>query len=1216
MNTKEFENILRNRVLVLDGAMGTMIQRLHLKEEDFRGERFASHTQRLFGCNDLLCITNPDKIRGIHSAYVESGADIICTNSFNSNIISMSDYGVDAYPGIIYELNKTAASVARSVADSADRKVYVAGSIGPTNRSASMSPDIENPALRNVTYDDLYSTYLEQTGGLIDGGVDILLYETVFDTLNLKAGLDAANEAMRMRNLELPIMVSATLSDKSGRTLSGQTLNAFVTSVEDYDNVVSIGLNCSFGGKEMIPHIRNLSHLTSHFVSAHPNAGLPNALGQYEETPDKFANLIAPALREGLLNIVGGCCGTTPEHISALSSIVKESTPHIPTKLQPELKLSGLDVVEVIPENNFINVGERCNVAGSRKFLRLIKEKKYEEALQIALKQVEDGAMMIDINMDDPLLDAESEMVTFLRLVASDPEIAKVPVMVDSSNWNVIESALKNLQGKSIVNSISLKEGETEFIRRGNRIRQLGAAVIVMAFDEKGQADTYERKIEICQRAYSLLTEKCGFGPEDIIFDVNIMAVATGMEEHDRYGLDFIRAVEWVKQNLPGTHTSGGVSNLSFAFRGKNYLRECMHAVFLYHAISSGLDMGIVNPATSVTYDDIEDNLRNAIEDVVLCRRKDASESLAAFAMNNTVNPQAVETSRERNLSVPVADRLTEAVIKGKNDYLSQDLDEALAEGMAPVDIISGPLMEGMNKVGVLFGDGKMFLPQVVKTARTMKMAVDHLRPVMESNADKNVGGKAGKVLFATVKGDVHDIGKNITSIVLACNNYEVVDLGVMVPCEDIIRAIKEEKPDLVCLSGLITPSLAEMVNVAAEMEKEGFDVPLIVGGATTSKIHTALKIAPAYHAPVLHASDAAQNPLIASKLLDKNISEKFRHSVEDEYRRICNEYNGSSKSLVPLEEARLNSKSYPHDVVVPRSSLSKPIFIDLDLDEIARFINWKMFFHAWKISGSYIENFPYDRCEGCIAKWKSGLSGEEKEKGEEALRLYQDALRLLSVMKSDGEFDGKGVVAFYTANSNGDNITVGNQQIPLLRQQIKGSGFMCLSDFVMKEDYVGVFAVTAGKKIADKAASLDKGNDTYGSLLLQTLSDRLAEASSEWLHLKVRRELWGYSPDEDEDMARILRGDYVGIRPAIGYPMLPDQLLNHIMGSLLPLDELGVTLTENGAMSPSSSVSGFYISNPSARYFMVGEIGADQLADYSERREMTEERMKEILRM
>lgn len=1216
MDTRAFENILKERVLVLDGAMGTMIQRLHLEENDFRGERFASHRQRLYGCNDLLCLTQPDKIASIHKAYIDAGADIITTNSFNSNAVSMGDYRLEIYPGIVYELNKAAASIAIQTASEAGRRVFVAGSIGPTNRAASMSPDIENPALRNVTYDNLYATYSEQTEGLIDGGADILLFETVFDTLNLKAGLDAANSVMRKKGISMPIMVSATLSDKSGRTLSGQTLSAFVVSIEDYDNVVSVGLNCSFGGKEMIPHIRELGHLTHHYVSAHPNAGLPNALGAYEETPEKFANLLVPAVEEGVLNIVGGCCGTTPEHIQMLSSRLGSATPHNPDSTNRELKVSGLDVVEVIPQNNFINVGERCNVAGSRKFLRLIKEKKYDEALQIALKQVEDGAMMIDINMDDPLLDAEKEMVTFLRLIASDPEVAKVPVMVDSSNWSVIESALKNLQGKSIVNSISLKEGEDGFIRKGKRLRELGAAVIVMAFDEKGQADTYERKIEICQRAYELLVGKCGFKPEDIIFDVNIMAVATGIEEHDRYGLDFIRAVKWVKEHLPGTHTSGGVSNLSFSFRGKNHLRECMHAVFLYHAIASGLDMGIVNPSTSVTYNDIEDGLRSTIEDVVLCRRYGASEDLAAYALNDQTAANSPKETVVKNRSLSLNDRLIEAIMKGNGEYMPQDLDEAMASGMAPVDIIGGPLMEGMNRVGVLFGDGKMFLPQVVKTARTMKQAVDYLRPHMERLAKNGNAEKAGKVLFATVKGDVHDIGKNITSIVLACNNYEVIDLGVMVPAEEIIRAIKEEKPDLVCLSGLITPSLAEMVNVAKAMEKEGFDIPLIVGGATTSKIHTALKIAPAYHAPVVHASDASQNPLIAARLLDSESSEDYCRGVNAEYERLCAEYSGNESKVVPVGEARRNAKVLKYNPVIPNVGLNSPMEIDLNLCEIERFINWKMFFHAWKISGGYMEDFPFDGCQGCISSWKSKLSESEKVKGEEALRLYQDARRLIAKLMSDGNFDGKGLVAFYPANSNGEDIKIGEVSTPLLRQQMRGSKFLSLADFVMPEDYVGVFAVTAGQWISEESKRKAEINDDYGALLLQTVSDRIAEAASEWLHLKVRRELWGYSPKENDDAARILKGDYEGIRPAFGYPMLPDQLLNHVMERLLPLEKIGVSLTENGAMSPSSSVSGLYIANHNARYFMVGEIGEDQLESYAARRGVDINRMREILRM
>lgn len=1198
---------------MLDGAMGTMIQRLCLGEEDFRGERFAFHGQRLFGCNDILCLTQPNKIYEIHSSYIAAGADIVTTNSFNSNAISVADYGLDIYPGIVYELNKAAAALARKAADDYGDGIIVAGSIGPTNRSASMSPDIQNPAMRNVTYDDLFSTYSEQVAGLIDGRADIILFETVFDTLNLKAGLEAANAVMREKKMDLPIMVSATLSDKSGRTLSGQTLRAFVVSIEDYDNVVSIGLNCSFGGKDMVPHLRELSGITSHFVSAHPNAGLPDALGKYAETPDTFAVLLYSAANEGLLNIAGGCCGTTPSHIRRLSEMIKGVAPRLLPDIKRELRLSGLDVVDVVPENNFINVGERCNVAGSRKFLRLIKERHYEEALQIALRQVEDGAVMIDINMDDAMLDSQKEMVTFLRLIASDPEIAKVPVMVDSSDWIVIESALKNLQGKSIVNSISLKGGEEEFIRKGCRIRRLGAAVIVMAFDEKGQADTYERKIEICSRAYSLLTKKCGFNPEDIIFDVNIMAVATGVEEHDRYGIDFIRAVEWVKNNLPGVHTSGGVSNLSFAFRGKNHIRECMHAVFLYHAIASGLDMGIVNPASTVAYEDIDMQLRDAIEDVVLCRCKGASDTLSDLALCDDA-AKVVETGLPSPLEVPVVERLVAALMKGRNEFLAEDLDEALANGMDAVEIISGPLMKGMNEVGKLFGEGKMFLPQVVKTARTMKMAVDHLRPAMERSCS-TTGSKAGKVLFATVKGDVHDIGKNITSIVLACNNYEVVDLGVMVPAEEIVNAIRSEKPDIVCLSGLITPSLAEMVNVAKAMEEEDFDIPLIVGGATTSKIHTALKIAPVYHAPVIHAIDASQNPIIASRILDKVTSADYIRSIDEDYKRIRFNYSGTDNNIVALSEARTNGRAFEYSAVKPASPLGTAIIIDLDLSEIVPFINWKMFFHAWKISGKYLEKFPYDGCHGCVAEWEASLSDKEKAKGMEALKLYQEARKMISDVSCHENFNGKGAVAFYKAHSYGDEIQIGNEVIPLLRQQKSGTEFLSMADFFMPDDYTGVFAVTSGNFVDECMRHYNEG-DSYLLLLSQTLSDRIAEAASEWLHYKVRRELWGYSPDEECDVKRILKGDYRGIRPAVGYPMLPDQLLNHVVEKLLPLDKIGISVTENGGMWPSSSVSGFYVANPKARYFIVDEIGEDQIADYASKRGVSVQRMKEILRI
>ncbi len=1208
---------------MLDGAMGTMIQHLHLKENDYRGDLFKSHGTRLFGCNDLLCLTQGDKIYSIHKAYIDAGADIITTNSFNSNSISMSDYGLTSYPGLIYKLNHKAAAIAKSAADSCEREILVAGSIGPTNRAASISPDIENPAFRNVTYDALFNAYSEQVEGLIDGGVDILLFETVFDTLNLKAGLEAANGVMEKKGIKIPIMVSATLSDKAGRTLSGQTLRAFITSIGDYDNVVTIGLNCGFGGKDMLPHILELGKITKHYVSAHPNAGLPNVLGEYEETPEIFAQLLATAVESGLLNIVGGCCGTTPDHIAALSSKIKNAKPHKPAVIADELRVSGLEVVEVIPENNFINVGERCNVAGSRKFLRLIKEQKYDEALQIARKQVEDGAMLIDINMDDPLVDAEKEMVTFLRLIASEPDVAKAPIMIDSSNWNVIEASLKNIQGKSIVNSISLKEGEEEFIRRGKRIRQLGAAVIVMAFDEEGQADTYERKIAICRRAYDLLTEKCGLKPEDIIFDVNIMAVATGIEAHDRYGIDYIRAVEWVKKNLPGTHTSGGVSNLSFAFRGKNYLRECMHAVFLYHAIAAGLDMGIVNPAANIVYDDIENDLRTVIEDVILFRRSEAGEELSAYAMSDQAVTASQDKSKERDLSVSVNTRLKEAIIKGKADFLYEDLDEAAATYKSAVKIIDGPLMEGMNRVGELFAAGKMFLPQVVKTARTMKMAVDHLKPLMEADSTARADKKAGKIVFATVKGDVHDIGKNIVSIVLACNNYEVIDLGVMVPVETIIETTIREKPDLICLSGLITPSLAEMVNVARAMEEQGLNIPLLVGGATTSKIHTALKISPVYHGPVVHVTDAAQNPIVASKLLNPISRIEFLNELEDDYQRIRDNYNARSSDTISLAEARsrcekIDWRSY--EPPYPALSLGEAIVIDLKLTELVRFINWKMFFHAWRIPGNMVKKFPYDGCVACVNKWKNGLPPGFINRSEEVLQLYKDAQNLLSELLSENHFDGKGAIAFYKANASGDNVRLGNVTIPLLRQQTIDSKFLSLADFIapegVNEDIAGVFIVTAGKYLAEMAQKFKQDGDSYRSLLYQSLSDRIAEAGSEWLHLNVRRKYWGYAPDENIGAESILRGEYQGIRPALGYPMLPDQLLNHLMGDLLPLKEIGVSLTENGAMSPSSTVSGLYISHPASHYFMIGAIGDDQVEDYALRRGESKEKVKNILRM
>jgi len=1222
----EIKKILQERVLLLDGAMGTMIQRRHFSEDDFRGVRFAAHPVKLSGCNDLLCLTHPEGIKSIHKAYLDAGADIVTTNTFNANTISLEDYGLNDEDDIIREINRQGALLARDAVDHAaprswGGRAFVAGSMGPTNRMASMSPVVDDPSARNVDYPQLFDAYSVQAEGLIDGGVDILLFETVFDTLNLKAGLDAVNRVMELKGVSLPVMISATVSDRSGRTLSGQTIEAFVTSVEEYGNVLSVGLNCSFGPSDIIPYIRELGGVTSHYISCHPNAGLPDVMGEYKETAEIFAGHVRKMLDDSLVNVIGGCCGTTPEHIAALRKMVDRAQPHKPVELFRALRISGLERLEMLPENNFVNIGERCNVAGSRKFLRLIKEKNYEEAVEIAAMQVADGAMMIDINMDDALLDARAEMVRFLRYISSDPEIARVPVMVDSSDWDVIEAALKNMQGKCIVNSISLKEGEEAFVRKAVRIRELGAAVIVMAFDERGQAETFARKIEVCGRAYRLLMDECGYKPEDIIFDVNIMAVATGLEEHLNYGIDFIKAVSWVKENLPGVSTSGGVSNLSFAFRGKNALRESMHAVFLYHAISAGLDMAIVNPTSSITYEDVAPELRSLIEDVVLARRPEACEELAAYAAKETFLNKKVQSGSERDLSLPATIRLSDDVVKGRTEYLYEDLKDALNEIGSPVAVIEGPLMEGMNKVGDLFGQGKMFLPQVVKTARTMKIAVDWLCPYMESG--KTSGSKVGKVLFATVKGDVHDIGKNIVSIVLACNNYEVIDLGVMVPAEVIVETAVREHPDLVCLSGLITPSLSEMVNVARSMQEAGLRIPILVGGATTSRIHTALKIAPQYDGVVVHASDAAQNPLIAARLINPSTRDAYIREIGEEYGKIRKEYGECKNGRLSLASARMRKFKVDwtnYKAVYPSIGLGKTFVTDLSLDAIVPFVNWKMFFHAWKISGDYLDRFPYDVCGGCADTWLAGVPVGQREKAAEALKVYRDAYDLICDLSDSGNFDGKAVVCFYGAFSDGDNLHVGPELIPMLRQQGDNSVCKCLSDYVAPvggpEDYVGVFALTSGHFLSSSACSLREKGDEYGALLCQTLSDRLAEASSEWLHAHIRKNLWGYSPDENMSVDMVLRGGYTGIRPAVGYPMMPDQLLIHNLARLLPLDEIGISLTENGAMMPASSLCGLYIGNPAATYFMVGDIGDDQLLDYSSRRDMDEKKVRDILRM
>lgn len=1180
-------------ILVLDGAMGTMIQRYDLTENDFRGTRFAGHPSSQRGNNDLLCITRPDIIEEISRQYAMAGADIITTNTFNANSISMADYGMEHF---VSEINREGARIARKVADSiAGRHIMVAGSVGPTNKTASMSADVADPGARAVTYDELYDAYYEQTLALMEGGVDLLLFETVFDTLNLKAGLHAAADAMKHRGADIPVMVSVTIAGKDGRTFSGQTLEAFIASVS-HVKLFSIGLNCSFGPREIRPWLRELAGICPCKVSCHPNAGLPDASGCYNETPESMAGLMGELADEGLVDIVGGCCGTTPDHIAALRRMVDGKEGRTVPAFRQAMRLSGLDMLEVCPENRFVSIGERCNVAGSRKFLRLIKEGSLDEALEIARRQVEDGAQILDINMDDGLLDARSEMTRFLNLMASEPDIARVPVMIDSSNWDVIESALKCVQGKGIVNSISLKEGEEEFLRRAGIIRSYGAAVVVMAFDEKGQADIYERKIEVCSRAYRLLTEKAGFPPEDIIFDPNVLAIATGLEEHDRYGLDFIRATGCIKRNLPGAKVSGGLSNLSFSFRGNTPLREAMHAVFLYHAIAEGMDMAIINPSTKITYEDIEPGLRDLLEDVVLARSAEAPSLLADHARRMLEETRGTngggEAPAKRNeewRSLPVDKRLGYALVHGITARLEEDINELLATGIDPVKVIDGPLMDGMNHVGALFGEGKMFLPQVVKTARTMKAAVALLQPHIDSRrAVEGERAKAGRILFATVKGDVHDIGKNIVSIVLSCNGYEVIDLGVMVPAETIVATALRERPDIVCLSGLITPSLEEMAHVAVEMARAGLEIPIMVGGATTSRLHTALKIDPRYPGAVVHVPDAAQNPILAARLLDPVTREAYIASLKEEARqlRLREEKRLEQTSLLPLGEARKRSARKAAGTGRGIFSPQERTVTEIPADELIPLINWRAFLTAWKLPASLATASQVHECQSCAAAWiaeneEAGGHG----KAAEALRLITDARRLLNE-----PWKVRGVTRFVNARAENENIIIdGDILFPTLRKQTPSEDGTCPSaaDFVDTDgEVIGAFAVSVEER--------PESSDPYRALLEQTVAHRLAEAASEWMH----RHTAGGN----------------GIRPAVGYPILPDQTLNHTLDTILDMGGIGITLTENGAMHPSASVSGLYIPSPEARYFTVGEIAGDQIAVYARARSTTPEKIRKIL--
>lgn len=1168
--------------MVLDGAMGTQIQLLGLTEDDFRGSLLKGHPTKVRGNNDLLSLTQPDKVARIHRSYLEAGADIIETNTFNSQRVSQSEYGTQA---LVAELNREGARIARREADrmtalTPAKPRFVAGSIGPTGKTLSMSPDVENPALRAISFDELCSAYVEQIEALIDGGVDTLLIETVFDTLNCKAAVEAARIAFSDKGVELPIMLSATVADAAGRTLSGQTLDAFITSTA-HCKPFSIGLNCSFGADQMLSFLRRVSAAAQCFVSAYPNAGLPDAMGQYDETPEMMAANIAKFADEGLVNIVGGCCGSTPEHIRLIAKTVEGRGSVREPKPARLPWLCGLEGFNA--NGAFINVGERCNVAGSRKFLRLVSEKSYDDALAIARKQVRDGAMVLDVNMDDGMLDSEAEMTNFLNLMASDPEVARLPWMVDSSRFSVIEAALKCIQGKAIVNSISLKEGEAAFLSHAARVKELGAAVVVMAFDEQGQATTLERKTEVCSRAYRLLTEKAGFNPNDIIFDPNVLTIATGMKEHDRYALDFIEATRWIKANLPGAHVSGGVSNLSFAFRGNNYLREAMHAVFLYHAIRAGMDMAIVNPATKVMYADIPKDLLDALEDTILCRRDDAAERLVSVA-GKYKEAKAAEQHDEAvdRAAMPVADRLINALKRGDEEFIEDDINEALATYPSPQAIIEGPLMQGMSIVGDLFGAGKMFLPQVVKTARTMKHAVSILQPHIMAGQAEAGARQAGRYILATVKGDVHDIGKNIAAVVLACNNFDVTDLGVMVPAEKIVEAAKETNAEFIGLSGLITPSLDEMCAVASELKKAGISVPLFIGGATTSALHTAVKIAPLYDGPVFHVKDAAQNPVLAMQLKG---SER-QHAIaclkfEQEQLRQSSQRRETT-SLSPEQALAMRPKIDWQNEKLTEPTYNGVRMIDkIEIQRVRPFINWIHFFNLWGV--------------------KKGTPEAENIKNEAEALL--DSIENTHWLRAE--------VAFYEAYGTDDSIIVSKPRvekcadcgaphvhcdevaIPTPRQRKAGLNGEChsLCDYVAPQqfhDHIGVFAVTVSDTFTSHLERLKDSGDQYMSLLLQSIGDRLAEAASEWLHSEVRRSLWGFAPNEQITVKQMYAAKYQGIRPAVGYPSLPDQKTIFILSSLIDFKRLGITLTENGAMYPQASVCGLYIANPHATYFMV----------------------------
>jgi len=1198
----------RERVLIIDGAMGTMIQALQLDESGFRGARFDAWNRDLRGNNDLLNLTQPQAIRHIHTQYLRAGADIVATNTFSSTSIAQADYGLEA---IAHELNVAGARLAREAADqvaSEDGKPrFVAGAIGPTNRTASISPDVSDPGYRAVTFDDLRSAYAEQIRGLIEGGADLILIETIFDTLNAKAALYALDEIAEELGVHLPVMISGTITDKSGRLLSGQTAAAFWNSVR-HARPFSIGFNCALGAEDLREHVEDIARLADTFTCVYPNAGLPNAFGEYDESPAAMAEHVGAFAKAGLVNIVGGCCGTTPDHITAIAEAVRDATPREWDKAARRLSLSGLEAFALTSDIPFVNIGERTNVTGSARFRKLIKAGDYAAALAVARDQVENGAQIIDVNMDEGLLDSEQAMVTFLNLIAAEPDIARVPIMVDSSKFAVMEAGLKCIQGKSIVNSISLKEGEAEFLRQATIARRHGAAVVVMAFDEKGQADTFARKTEICARAYKTLTEHLDFPPEDIIFDPNIFAVATGIAEHNNYGVDFIEATRWIRQNLAHAHVSGGVSNLSFSFRGNEPVREAMHSVFLYHAIQAGMDMGIVNAGQMAVYDDLDAKLREACEDVVLNRREDAGERLLEIAQR--FHGQGTQ-AKAQDLSWRewvVEKRLTHALVHGITDFIAEDVEEARQKADRPLSVIEGPLMDGMNVVGDLFGSGKMFLPQVVKSARVMKQAVAYLLPYMEEERGAGSASiSAGKIVLATVKGDVHDIGKNIVGVVLQCNNYEVVDLGVMVPAATIIETAKKEGADVIGLSGLITPSLDEMCHVAGEMERQGFNVPLLIGGATTSRVHTAVKIAPNYRAgSVVHVNDASRAVGVASSLLSATSREAYAAQIRADYARIASAHAGNeaSKKRLSLKDARANRMAIDFSAYQPPrpSFLGTRTFKDYDIAELVDYIDWTPFFQTWELTGRYPAILT------------------DSKVGEAASALFADARAMLERIVEEKWFQASAVIGFWPANREGDDILIYADEareqpvkvLHTLRQQLErreGRANIALADFVAPResgvaDYIGGFAVTAGIGEDVIAEKFKAAHDDYSSIMVKALADRLAEAFAERMHQRVRTEFWAYADDEQLSADDLIRKSYRGIRPAPGYPAQPDHTEKETLFALLDAqDAAGISLTSSYAMWPGPSVCGVYFANPDSHYFGVGKIERDQVEDYAARK-------------